>query len=282
MVKIMRIVMASAFLLIFAAAARAGAADEAAKIEGYVHAYLDLVTERSAKSTDMGRVGKLYGSLAPLLQEADRVVPGLKAEADAYLAKAETAAGKSSLQGVEKTVQMAFVVLLRSNLEIMESRRDKPAEALAGLDLARAYYGGLENTFKRRGGELGSVNVLHDQMVYAFGYLEKEVKAKHRTNIAKGWQAVDDLLVRVYLLSVLYELDGIAANRGKDENVVAEKQIEGQVFFRILRLIDPKMKSAAPIEAELAKPPAEIDIRLLKERLAAAYPKLAGEYRGKF
>ena len=32
---------------------------------------------------------------------------------------------------------------------------------------------------------------------------------------------------RVYFLSVLYEIEGLAANRGKDDAVVAEKQIEG-------------------------------------------------------
>ena len=146
-----------ALLLVLApAAAWAGSTDEVAKIEGYVHAYLDLVTQRSAKSPDMGQIGKLYGSLVPLLQEADRLVPGLKAGADAYLAKAGTAAAKGpSLQGLEKTVQMAFVALLRKTLEIMESHRNKPEEALASLRLARASYGGLENTFKRRGGEFG-------------------------------------------------------------------------------------------------------------------------------
>ncbi len=282
--RIVRIVAFLTLLLVLVpAAAWAGSSDEVAKIEGYVHAYLDLVTQRSAKSPDLTKIQQLYDSLSPMLQEADRLVPGLKAGADAYLAKAETSAAKGpSLQGIEKTIQMAFVALLRGNLEIMESRRNKPEEALASLGLARALYGGLENTFKRRGVELGSINVLHDQMLYAFNFLEKEVKAKDAKDIAKGRQAVDDLLARVYVLSLLGELDGIAANRGKDENVVAEKQVEGQMFFRILRLIDPKIKSAALIEAELARPPAEMDIRLIKERLAAAYPQLAAEYREKF
>ncbi len=110
----------------------------------------------------------------------------------------------------------------------------------------------------------------------------KESKAKNAKNVEAGVAEVFGVIDRVYFLSVLYELEGIAANRGKDENVVAEKQVEGTLFFKIIKDSAKNAQAAAVVEAQFAKPPAEMNLQLMKDSLKIAYPEMSEESKSKF
>ena len=261
---------------------QAAFSDDPARIGEVVKSYLQLMEQRSAKPPDMAKIKASYGALAPLFAEADTVMPGLKADADNYLAQAEKATAKTPpLQGVEKSAQRAFVVLLRRSLSKVKSQGGDVEAALATLKAARALYGGIENTALRRGDYIGSQRIFQDRMLYALDFIETAVKAKNAKNIEAGMAEANGVVDRVYFLSVLYELDGIAANRGKDEVVVAEKQIEGILFFKIIKDSAKNAQAAALIEAQFAKPAADINLQLIKDNLKIAYPELAEEFKSK-
>lgn len=277
------VVLITIFALALSCVTAAGFGDDPARINGAVRAYLQLVEQRSAKEPDLAKIKDLYGALSPLFVEANAILPGLKADADNYLARAEKAAIKGPfLQGVEKSAQRAFVALLQRSLDKMESQGKNAEASLASLKAARALYGGIENTALRRGDYVGNQRLFQDRVLYVFDYLEGAVKARNAKNIAAGIGELLGLVDKVYFLSVLYELEGIAANRGKDENVVAEKQVEGTIFFKIIKDSAKSVQAAAAIEAEFAKSPAEMNLQSIKDYLRIAYPELAAEFKSKF
>jgi len=65
---------------------------------------------------------------------------------------------------------------------------------------------------------------------------------------------------KVYFLSVLYELDGIAANRGRDDAVAREKCIEGMLFFEIIKDSAANSGLGAAIEAEFPNWPRSLRV----------------------
>lgn len=270
-----------AFILVFSSLSLAAPLDEKV-INDQVRAYLKLVELRA--KPEMEQIKNLYkGELSGLVANADRIVPGLKAETEQYLSLADLEQVKSPhLQGVEKSLQLAFVSLLRESLGQMEKDYKKPAQSLNSLKLVKAFYGGIENAVKRRGQYINTPNIFHDQIVYLFGYLEKEIKAGAKENITAGKKEINKIIDQVYFLSVLYELEGIAANRGKDEVLVREKQTEGKIFFRMIRNSSKDAKSGAAIAAEFTKPGQDMDLVFIKENLRLAFPEFSEEFIGKF
>lgn len=256
--------------------------DDPARIGEVVQSYLKLVEQRSAKPLDFPKIKELYAALSPLFLEAEAILPGLRQEADGYLARAEKAPVKLPLlQGVEKSAQRAFVALMERSLNKVKTQSNNTAAALASLKAAKALYGGIENTALRRGDYVGSQRLFQDRVLFAFTYLEDAVKAKNTKNIDAGIAEILGVVDKVYFLSVLYEIDGIGANRGKNEDVVAEKVVEGTVFFKIIKASAKNAQAVAAFEAELAKPPAEMNLQALKEYLKIAYPDLAAEFKAK-
>lgn len=253
------------------------------QVNGQVKAYLRFVELRKPANPNMGQIRELYNEkLVAVIKDATKLVPGLKVEVDQYLLQAEKNQVKLPyLQGVEKNMQFAFAQLMDQQLNLAE-KNFKTKTALNTCKLAKAYYGGIDSTAIRRGEFVGSPNLFSDQFKYAFEVMEKAIADKDQKTVTIAKNQIILLNTKVYFLGVLYELEGLAANRGKNENVVHEKMVEGKTFFKIIKNAAKDAKAAATIEAEFNKSGAELNITVVKENLQIAYPELSVEFKGKF
>ena len=160
---------------------------------------------RKASSPDMGVIEKLYyDNLVSLVGAADGIVPGLKHDTAQYLTDAKNNPVKSPLlQGVEKNIQLAFVSLMNQYFVQIEKDYRNKNKASAKLKLAKALYGGIESTAKRRGDYIKSQNVFHDRIMLAFDYLEKGTGSKDLAQVRAGIGGIKQAIDQVYFLSVL-------------------------------------------------------------------------------
>ena len=253
------------------------------QVNDQVKVYLQFIELRKPANPNMAQIRSLYNEkLVVVIKAAAKLAPGLKAEVDQYLLLAEKNQVKLPyLQGVEKSMQFAFAQLMNQQLNLAE-KNYKDKTALNTCKLAKAYYGGIDSTSIRRGEFVGSPNLFSDQFKYAFGVMEKAIAEKDQKTVTIAKNQIMILTTKVYFLGVLYELEGLAANRGKNENVVQEKMVEGKTFFKIIKSTAKDAKAATVIETEFNKPGADLNIAVVKENLQIAYPELSVEFKGKF
>lgn len=244
-------------------------AEDTSKTDAQIDHYLQLIEAKQNPESGMDLIKKHYTAVSDLLQQA-----GLKAQADRYLKQAvESQIAAPPLQGVDKTIQQALVILIHRELDqVLHSPRDS-GKAVAN---ACALYGGLRSTAERRGKYFGSDRLFTDWIEDSFK------KLKDGTNPQEAVQSVYDAIDDIYFLSVLYELEGIAANRGVNEIIVQEKQIEGLLFYEIIHPSAKNSEASKAVRSELAKDGNEMELDLIKQNLKLAFPEKSARYQKKF
>ena len=78
---------------------------------------------------------------------------------------------------------------------------------------------------------------------------------------------VKETLVKVFITSVFYELQGIEENRGKDDIKCEEKMVEARIFFETIANEINDVKTKNEISAQLNKTFTDIDIARTRELL---------------
>lgn len=243
--------------------------EDTSKIANQINQYLQLIEAKQNPESGMALIKKHYAAVSDLLQQA-----GLKAQADRYLKQAEESqVAAPPLQGVDKTIQQALVILLHRELDQVLHNPHDSGNAVAN---AYALYGGLRSIAERRGNYFGSDRLFADWIEDSFK------KLKGGTNPQEAVQSVYDAIDDVYFLSVLYELEGIAANRGVNEIIVQEKQIEGLLFYEIIRPSAKNSTANETVRSELAKDGNEMDLDLIKQNLKLAFPEKSARYQKNF
>ena len=260
------------------------ASGDLAKVEKEAAAYTKLAAiEKGAEG--LNQFKELYEgkNLLQVLTDADKLLPGLKAETDEFMAKAETESNKDAyLEGVEKRLQRAFVVLMAKSLD--DATQSANADAgLKSFKLARAYCKVIEITAKRRGALFNDENKFSNLYESMFNALEERIKAKDSAAVTAIKKQLCDLTDSVYFLSVLYEVKGLVELRGTDDpDEIFAKQVEGSSYFKIIRESAKDAKALAALDNEFAKPASEMDALLIIDNLKVAYPELAAEFKEQF
>jgi hypothetical protein len=240
-------------------------ATDTSKIDKQISQYLSLIDARRNPEPQMDQIKALYNTLSEILIQAE-----LKDQADQYLEQATVAEHITPpLQGVEKIFQQALVTLIHNEL-------DSAQITSANIEAAQALYNGLESTAERRGKYFGSDTVFTTLIDDSFKAL------KHFNDHSDAIQTIYTAINDVYFLSVLYELEGIAAKRGVNDIVVHEKQIEGSIFYDIIRASAKDSDASEVVRTEFAKDGNDIDIDLVKENLKIAFPDKSTIYGNKF
>jgi len=241
--------------------------ENTSNIDAQINQYLCLTEARRSPNPKMDQIKEHYNALSDILTQA-----GLKNQADQYFAQAENSPlFTPPMQGVEKTFQQALVILIHEELEQVSGE-----DSAQHIDNAFALYGGLKSTAERRGQYFESDTLFTGIIEKSFKNLKK---GSDRTgNTQKIYAAIDD----VYFLSVLYELEGLAAKRGVDEIIVQEKQIEGSTFYEIIRSSAKDQAASETVRAEWAKGGNDLDIGLIKENMKIAFPEKSVHYQIKF
>lgn len=83
--------------------------------------------------------------------------------------------------------------------------------------------------------------------------------------------SIENTLVEVYLLSVFYELDGIAKNRGKSAETCEEKVAEGRIFFEIVKKYAKDTTLVNDITSSFEINYNEMDIEKIKKLISKAF-----------
>ncbi|MCU0608670.1 MAG: hypothetical protein MUF22_02735 [Chitinispirillaceae bacterium] len=113
-----------------------------------------------------------------------------------------------------------------------------------------------------------------DQVSSAFSAM----KGAPTENKARSIVTIKAVLNKVYLLSLIWEMRGLAAARGKGGDAPAMKKLEGTIYYNVFAL--PAVKDTAmraSIADEWQKDPLDINIESIKTGLARAVPELWNE-----
>ncbi|MBM4152596.1 MAG: hypothetical protein FJ220_03625 [Kiritimatiellaceae bacterium] len=240
--------------------------EETQKIDAQIQHYMEFINAKKGPAPQLDQIKVLYDQFSDLLVQAD-----LKSQADLYLAQAATNANMSPfLQGVDKTVQQALVKLMRNELYQLTSKFGRADHVR--VDNAYALYGGLSSVAERRGKYIGSDTLFTSRIEGSFEHLREGVE------IPQAVHMIDQTINDIYFLSVLYEIEGITENRGVNDVIVHEKQIEGLLFYSIIHDAAKDPAVSDKIRAEWGKNGYDINLDEMTEDLRVAFPELSARY----
>lgn len=245
-------------------AAMAQSVEQVAPAPNEADAYFEFLKLRKARPIDFIAMETLYSErLATYIEQADQRF-GVELDGEISRALAESKAGKNiygNAQIAEKLVQYAFYLHFDGALTALQAQ---PGEAIRIVEIEQAAPV-IDSTTLRRSRWVGQND-------------EYQVRLKAMLNEMKAGktQAVDSLrslLLKVYLLSTIYELDGLTKARGQDADKTAEKVAEARAYFRF---IDAEVKrrddaGRQTVVRQLALTPEEMDLDLIKQILARTF-----------
>lgn len=227
------------------------ATTETALIDNAVASFKTIGELRAETTINGAAIEAAYaGELQQLTQLVDQVY-GSTIDADVSAAIESVKAGNEipfSLQIIDKSLQRVFalVVYNRTTLVIENFDSLSTDDLVLEWDRANSAYGAIAGTAARVNKVLtedkqtlqdGSNPDLDDQITLAF-VQGREALSKANTddrfNVVISRENIIVPLARSFLIGVLREVEGIIASRNTDALEAREKQIEGELFYRIV------------------------------------------------
>ncbi len=222
-----------------------------ALIDNAVSGFQTITDLRGQTTIDGEAIGAAYtGELQQLTQLVDQIY-GISIDTDVSNAIESVKNGNEipfSLQIIDKSLQRVFalVVYNRTTLVIENFDSLSTDELSLEWDRANSAYSAIAGTAGRVNKVLtedrqalqdGSNPDLDDQITLAFVQGREalsKANADDPLHIAIARENIIVPLVRVFLIGVLREVEGIIADRDADATEAREKQIEGEFFYRIV------------------------------------------------
>lgn len=227
------------------------ATTETALIDNAVASFKTIGELRAETTINGAAIEAAYaGELQQLTQLVDQTY-GTSIDADVSAAIESVKAGNEipfSLQIIDKSLQRVFalVVYNRTTLVIENFDGLSTDELALEWDRANSAYSAIAGTAGRVNKVLtedkqtlqdGSNPDLDDQITLAF-VQGREALSKANTddrfNVVISRENIIVPLARSFLIGVLREVEGIIASRNTDALEAREKQIEGELFYRIV------------------------------------------------
>ena len=172
-------------------------------------------------------------------------------------------------QIISKTLQLFFFHEMVIGLQSLKGL--ERSSYIREIRKIRAYYACLQPTVVRRSQWINRERELDDICMNELGRIEDRPSA---AVLREAVLALEHTLVQVYILSVLYELEGIEKNRGQHADICEEKEAEGRIFFETVSgYIDDKSKTDH-LRSLLAVPYREMDTELIRTLMREAFKQL--------
>lgn len=171
-------------------------------------------------------------------------------------------------QKVSKLLQKVFFDALIRSLRKLSGLSDQNTYA-AEIQWAERLYNCLKPTVVRRSEWIGKGRELDDAIRFQLDRLASKPDEKR---ITKASQALETSLIRTYVLSVFYELEGIENNRGVDTLKCEEKEVEGRIFFETVEKYVESEELRNLIWQSLYRRYDELDVAEVRKLLAEAFP----------
>ncbi len=229
-----------------------------------VEHYAELVRVRRAQPIDFAKMTALYDNhLRAYVVAADGRY-GTKLAAEATRALQAGAAGDNpvvSAQIAEKSIQRAFILTFLRSLDELAAGGASEDAYKRVVTSVRV----IDAIALRRGKWAGKEREYADALQFASVRLFEAINSREQGSIAATAPQVADLARKMILLSVFYELQGLAKTRGTDADKASEKLVEARIYYDSLRPEHHRRnaKSAASVAKELARTPDQINIALL-------------------
>ncbi len=226
--------------------------------------FMELVRLRQIKPIDFTAMEALYSRhLTDYVAQTDQR-HGLGLVGEIQRAFMEGKNGRNiygNAQAIDKLIHYAHYLHFTDTLQALQSQPGAEAH-WAELDKAKPV---IQATVLTRSQWVG----LNEEYQTRFIELLNEIKAGK----AESFDALRSLLTKVYLLSVLYELDGLSQARGQDADKTAEKVAEAGVYYRFIQPETARRDEAGQqiVSRQLALPAEEMDLDAVKQLLARIF-----------
>jgi hypothetical protein len=179
---------------------------------------------------------------------------------------------KAQVQIISKTLQKVFFLALKGELEQAAKLDNASARH---LEDASGYYEVIRPTVLRRG-EWMKVGTLYDEEIQqVFSKAREAIEKKDSAQFESQRNMLNDKLIRIFALSVLFEVEGLIENRAIYEQAQI-KQAEASTYYSI---IEKEIKKNNPggheiIHYQLNVNPEDADFDVIKKELEVGLPNL--------
>jgi hypothetical protein len=253
------IVLSTAVLLAFPCYSQQSSAAEAMKtIAGLLSA---KPAEGQPQTTDFAAIENVYRASFQTLAKA--CANGVDGDIDSALERGKRGQDvKLQKQWIEKSLQR---IIHHTALGVLDRVPANSALADSAADLLKC----LETVMDRRTKWLNPPTPYKDEVGQAVAKLKGASPKQAQVQVA----AIRNTLTKVYLLSVLWELRGLAAAQLKDDDSPVGKRVEGMIYFNILAPAIKDTTLRRTMTAEWQKAPKEISVVSIRADLGRALPQ---------
>jgi hypothetical protein len=227
-----------------------------------------IVAIRKEKVVNFSAMLATYeGELSDYVQSVDKAYQ-TTLDKETRDAIAAGAAGKdiaANKQIAEKSIQRAFILAFQKSLAALNESAEDPV-VIARLTSASPI---TRSVAQRRSEWIGKGTEYPDAFDAAFNLLKKAFEDKDRASQAKTAKQLEALFTKSIVLSVFYELEGLAQARGKNAEEAAEKRAEASMYYKSLREAhELRNKAGATAVLDQFKlEPDKIDLEVLRKIL---------------
>lgn len=233
-----------------------------------VEAYAHFVTIRRSSPIDFDKLQKLYiKSLKHYVQASDEIF-GTTLDTAVVQALSDAMVGKdvgANAQVAEKSIQRAFILRFTSSLE----RLEKDMTDAASFSEVTKNLPVIQTVATRRSEWVNKGTEYVDTLNQAMETLSKAITEKNQASLSESATRIFAIENKVILLSVMYELGGLAETRGTDMSEAGEKRVEAGMYYLSLKPEHEKRNKAgaATVSEMFEKPVDQIDVDLLQKIL---------------
>ena len=221
------------------------AVPDLAAVKQYTAAHLELERIRAEKTPDWAAVNASYEKTLPVIKSIDAKY-GTQYDREIRDALKKCAAGdkiKINGQIIGKGFQHITVLAIQRELDFAASA--KQADIKTSAKRIAAYFEDIRPTFVRRDkGFFEGKKTLEAAADAAITQLSKS----NKNSLLTPSRELEDVIMRTYALSVLYEMEELEKKRDSDVEFCDVKKIEAAVFYRI---IQPRIEKRSPRTNEI-------------------------------
>ena len=241
-----------------------------------VTAFQNIERIRTGNRLDFQAMGEIYNSsLKGFAAEYDRTF-GEKMD---VIIKEAIRNGKADkypkvqAQIVSKTLQKVFFLAIQDELK-QAAKLD--VAATEHWENAKGYYEAIKPTVLRRGEWMEAGSLYDEEIQEVFSNSREAIEKKDAKQFDSQRKMLNDKLMRIFALSVLYEVEGLIENRAIYEQAKV-KQAEAATYYKI---IEKEVKKNNPSGHEIihyqlnADPTADVDFDVIKRELQAGLPNI--------
>lgn len=218
---------------------------ELAVVKQYAASHLELERARAQKTPDWAAIDASYEKTLPIIKSVDAKY-GTQYEKEIRDALKKCAAGdkvKINSQVIGKGFQHVTVLAIQQELDFAASA--KQAGIKASAKRVAAYFEDIRPTFARR--DKGYFEGQKTLEAAADAAIEQLSKSNKNSLLATS-RELEDVIMRTYALSVLYEMEELEKKRDSDTEFCDVKKVEAAVYYRI---IQPRIEKRSPKANEI-------------------------------